>query len=100
MLIETAAGLLHAEQIARASPRVASLIFGIADFAGELGARDFKQDAERLFLFPRTQLLLAARARRAQGKVVSWFAEIGGSVDARALAVRVFTHAVADVRKA
>ena len=62
VLIETAAGLLHAEQIALASPRMASLIFGVADFAGELGARDFRQDADRLFQAPRMQLLAAARA--------------------------------------
>ena len=62
VLIETAAGLLHAEEIARASARVASLIFGVADFAGDLGARDFRQDADRLFYWPRMQLLAAARA--------------------------------------
>ncbi len=62
VLIETAAGLLHAEAIAKASPRMASLIFGVADFAGEIGARDFRQDADRLFYFPRMQVLTAARA--------------------------------------
>lgn len=62
VLIETAAGLLHAEEIAQASPRMASLIFGVADFAGDLGTRDFRQDADRLFAWPRMQLLTAARA--------------------------------------
>ena len=62
VLIETAAALLRVEEIARASPRMASLIFGVADFAGDLGARDFKQDADRLFYYPRIQLLAAARA--------------------------------------
>ncbi len=62
VLIETAAGLLHVEEISRASPRLASLIFGVADFAGELGARDFKKDADRIFYYPRMQLLTAARA--------------------------------------
>lgn len=61
-LIETAAGLLHAEEIARSTPRLASLIFGVADFAGEIGARDFRTDADRLFYYPRMQLLAAARA--------------------------------------
>jgi len=62
VLIETAAGLLHVEEISRASPRLASLIFGVADFAGDLGVRDFRQDADRLFYYPRMQLLTAARA--------------------------------------
>ncbi len=61
-LIETAAGLLHVEQIAQSTPRLASLIFGVADFAGEIGARDFRADADRLFSYPRMQLLTAARA--------------------------------------
>jgi len=60
--IETALGLHNAYEIAKASPRVCSLIFGIADFAGDWGARDFKEDAQRLFYFPRAQMLNAARA--------------------------------------
>ena len=62
VLIETTAGLLHVEEISLASPRMTSLIFGVADFAGDLGARDFRQDADRLFYYPRMQLLTAARA--------------------------------------
>ena len=62
VLIETARGLLHAEEISLASPRMASLIFGVADFAGELGAGDFREDADRLFYYPRMHLLTAARA--------------------------------------
>lgn len=57
-LIETARGLLHAEEIALASPRMASLIFGVADFAGSLGARDFHQD----YNAARLQILAAARS--------------------------------------
>jgi len=60
--IETALGLHNAYEIAKASPRVRSLIFGIADFAGDWGARDFKEDAQRLFYFPRAHMLNAARA--------------------------------------
>jgi citrate lyase subunit beta/citryl-CoA lyase len=62
VLIETAKGLLHAEEIASASPRVASLIFGVADYAGDLGARDFKERQAELFYYPRAQMLAAARA--------------------------------------
>jgi citrate lyase subunit beta/citryl-CoA lyase len=60
--IETALGLHNAYEIAKASPRVSALIFGVADFAGDWGARDFKEDAQRLFYFPRAQMLNAARA--------------------------------------
>ncbi|MCL2178483.1 MAG: CoA ester lyase [Proteobacteria bacterium] len=60
--IETALGLHNAYEIAKASPRVRSLIFGIADFAGDWGARNFKEDAQRLFYFPRAHMLNAARA--------------------------------------
>ena len=61
VLIETAAGLSSALEIARASPRVASLIFGVADFAGDLGAADFRENDGRGFDWARHQLLLAAR---------------------------------------
>jgi citrate lyase subunit beta/citryl-CoA lyase len=61
VLIETAAGLLHAYEIAKV-PRVQSLIFGVADFAASLGARDFKGD----FNWPRMQVLIAARAAGVQ----------------------------------
>jgi citrate lyase subunit beta/citryl-CoA lyase len=61
VLIETAAGLVHAYEIAKV-PRVQSLIFGVADFAASLGARDFKGD----FNGPRLQLLIAARAAGVQ----------------------------------
>ncbi|MFN7130531.1 MAG: HpcH/HpaI aldolase/citrate lyase family protein [Myxococcales bacterium] len=61
VLIESARGLLHAEEIAGSSPRMASLIFGIADFAGDMGMRDFQSDPAR-FRFPRLQLVAAARA--------------------------------------
>jgi phosphatidylglycerophosphate synthase len=44
--------------------------------------------------------LLQGAAARLRGKAVqSWFTEIGQTVDERALAVRVFTHAAAGMRK-
>ena len=46
------------------------------------------------------RLLLAVRARRTHGTVGSWLTEIGRTVDARALAVRVFTHAAPAAGKA
>jgi citrate lyase subunit beta/citryl-CoA lyase len=61
-LIESAAGLLKAESIAACSPRMASLIFGIADYAGDVGARDFKDADPALFHYPRAHVVAAARA--------------------------------------
>jgi len=61
-LIESAAGLLKAEAIAACSPRMASLIFGIADYAGDVGARDFREDGPALFHYPRAHIVAAARA--------------------------------------
>ncbi len=61
VLIETASGLECCADIAKASPRVDSLIFGIADFAAEMGMRDFRGESTA-FLFARQRLLLAARA--------------------------------------
>lgn len=62
VLIETASAVLEAKKIARASPRLDSLIFGVADYAGDLGMRDFRDDQEALFAYPRAHLLAAARA--------------------------------------
>ena len=61
-LVETASAVLEAQAIAGSTPRLASLIFGVADYAGEMGARDFKEDAQSTFLYARSHLLAAARA--------------------------------------
>ncbi len=61
VLIESAKGLLRAEEIAGCSPRMASLIFGIADYAGDVGMRDFTRDPAR-FHYPKSHLIAAARA--------------------------------------
>ncbi|MBL9039483.1 MAG: CoA ester lyase [Archangium sp.] len=62
VLLETAAAVLNAQTIAMASPRLDSLIFGVADFAGEVGARDFREHHEATFAYARQHLLVAARA--------------------------------------
>ncbi len=62
VLIETSKALLQAEAIAQASPRLDSLIFGVADFAGEVGARDFRENHQAVFSYARQHLLTAARA--------------------------------------
>jgi citrate lyase subunit beta / citryl-CoA lyase len=48
-MIESAAGVLHAEEIAHASPRVSSLIFGSADYASDLRCQPGEDRGELLF---------------------------------------------------
>jgi citrate lyase subunit beta/citryl-CoA lyase len=62
VLIESARGLLAAEAIAQASPRLVSLIFGIADYAADVGAKDILGGSWDLYLYPRSRLLAVARA--------------------------------------
>jgi citrate lyase subunit beta / citryl-CoA lyase len=62
VLIESAKGLLRAEEIASCSPRMDSLIFGIADYAGDVGARDFTQEQFQTFHYPKAHIIAAARA--------------------------------------
>ena len=59
-LIETGAGLTHAEAIARAAPRVKRLAFGAGDFTLDLGIRWTPEETE-LVAF-RSALVLASRA--------------------------------------
>lgn len=61
-LIESAKGVLHAEQIAAASPRLKSLIFGVADYAGDIGAPTPVQDQFALYQYPKAKTVAAARA--------------------------------------
>jgi citrate lyase subunit beta/citryl-CoA lyase len=61
-LIESASGVLKAQAIAASTPRLASLIFGVADYAGDVGGRDFQSLPYSAFHYPRAHLLAAARA--------------------------------------
>lgn len=60
VLIESAKGVLHVEQIAFSSSRLAALIFGSADYAGDMGIRGPMN--EQAYLYPRSRMLVAARA--------------------------------------
>ncbi|HLL85484.1 MAG TPA: CoA ester lyase [Longimicrobium sp.] len=62
VLIESAKALLRAEEIASCTPRMASLIFGIADYAGDVGAREFLKDQFQTFHYPKAHTIAAARA--------------------------------------
>jgi citrate lyase subunit beta/citryl-CoA lyase len=61
-LIESAKGVLHAEQIATSTPRLASLIFGVADYGGDIGSREPVREQFALYHYPKAKTVAAARA--------------------------------------
>jgi citrate lyase subunit beta/citryl-CoA lyase len=61
-MIETAAGVLVAPDIAHAHPRVAALIFGAADFCAEVDCKPASD--QRQLLYATSRLILAARSAR------------------------------------
>ena len=61
-IVETAAGVLHAEEIAAADPRVVLLAFGAEDFTRDVGARRSWDS----LLFARSRLVAAAKAAGVQ----------------------------------
>ena len=61
-LIESAKAVLHAEQIAASTPRLAALIFGVLDYAGNIGARDPVREQFVLYHYPKAKTVAAARA--------------------------------------
>jgi citrate lyase subunit beta/citryl-CoA lyase len=54
--------VLHAEQIAASTPRLAGLIFGVVDYAGNIGARDAVREQFALYHYPKAKTVAAARA--------------------------------------
>jgi len=62
VLIESAKAVLHAEQIAASTPRLAALIFGVVDYAGSIGARDAVREQFALYHYPKAKTVAAARA--------------------------------------
>lgn len=61
-LIETPRAILKAYEIASASPRMAGLIFGIADFAATLGIREVVEKQNLNFLYAKQSMIVAAKA--------------------------------------
>ncbi len=61
-LIESAKAVLHAEEIAVSTPRLAGLIFGVVDYAGNIGARDPVREQFALYHYPKAKTVAAARA--------------------------------------
>jgi citrate lyase beta subunit len=62
VLIETPQALINAYGIARASDRMAGLIFGIADFAANLGIRDIFENQNQNFHYAKQATVVAAKA--------------------------------------
>ncbi|MCH7811279.1 MAG: CoA ester lyase [Chloroflexi bacterium] len=61
-LIETPLGVINAYQIAKASDRMAGLIFGIADFAATLGVRENVENQNQNFHYAKQATVVAAKA--------------------------------------
>jgi citrate lyase subunit beta/citryl-CoA lyase len=62
VLIESAQAVIHAYEIATSSPRLASLIFGIADYAGDIGAKELTKEQFSVYHYPKAKIVAAARA--------------------------------------
>ena len=61
-LIESADAVLHAEQIAKATPRMGGLIFGLVDFAGDIGAKETGAEQFFYYNYAKAKTIIAARA--------------------------------------
>lgn len=61
-LIESTKAVLHAEEIAVSTPRLAGLIFGVVDYAGNIGARGPVREQFALYHYPKAKTVAAARA--------------------------------------
>ena len=61
-LIETPQALIKAYEIATASDRMCGLIFGIADFAANLGVREIVENQNQNFHYAKQAMVVAAKA--------------------------------------
>jgi len=61
-LIETPLAVVNAHKIATASPRMAGLIFGIADFSAAMGVREMIDNQNRNFHYAKQATVVAAKA--------------------------------------
>ena len=62
VLIETPEAMVNVSAIANASPRMAGLIFGIADFAAVMGIVDVVENQNRNFHYSKQAMAVAAKA--------------------------------------
>ncbi len=61
-MIESADGVLHAEQIAKATPRMGGLVFGMVDYAGDIGAKELGAEQFFYYNYAKAKIIVAARA--------------------------------------
>jgi citrate lyase subunit beta/citryl-CoA lyase len=61
-LIETPQALIKSYEIANASDRMCGLIFGIADFAANLGVREIVENQNQNFHYAKQSMVVAAKA--------------------------------------
>jgi citrate lyase subunit beta/citryl-CoA lyase len=61
-LIESATGVLHAEAIGRSSRRLSGLIFGLVDYAGDIGAQEVGREQFFYYNYAKAKIIAAARA--------------------------------------
>lgn len=62
VLIESADAVLHAEQIAKCTTRMGGLIFGLVDFAGDIGAQEVGGEQFFYYNYAKAKCITAARA--------------------------------------
>ena len=62
VVIESARALLKADAIATATPRLSALIFGIADYAADTGAKELTREQFQVYHYPKAHTIAAARA--------------------------------------
>jgi len=62
VLIESADAVLHAEQIAKCTPRMGGLIFGLVDFVGDIGAQELGGEQFFYYNYAKAKCITAARA--------------------------------------
>ncbi|HEY7833188.1 MAG TPA: CoA ester lyase [Ktedonobacterales bacterium] len=60
--IESADAVLHAEAIAKATPRLGGLVFGLVDYAGDTGARELGAEQFFYYHYAKAKTIAAARA--------------------------------------
>ena len=61
-LIESADAVLHAEAIAKCAPRMSGLIFGLVDYAGDIGAQELGGEQFFYYNYAKAKTIAAARA--------------------------------------
>src|SRR6185437_5184132 len=62
VLIESADAVLHAEQVAKCTLRLGGLIFGLVDFAGDIGAQELGGEQFFYYNYAKAKCITAARA--------------------------------------